>query len=1540
MAFEKGGRADKLGNRHESRWVAKQLLRLLKEDIKSVTIEAIGDDEQGVDLWVELNNGIRQAQQCKARNASKEYWLINDLMSKDILSNLKFQLSRSAEVEFVFVSGVPATKFGDICVSARNSNGNSEDFYNFQIKASGSVRLKEFNQFCHGVSLNPHDIKDRAIAYDYLQRTKIEQFLDDDNEKDTLIMMASLLLSGNPETTIAKLLTYVENNDQLGKRIYADELYRYLETHNIYPKNFALDGRVMPAFEHLQKEFFDVINPGLIGKNLIPRDETQKCLAAIKENGVVILHGASGYGKSGVLFELTCALHNAGILYLPIRLDIRHPEKTAKHFGQAIGLPDSPAICLGAFAEERPCVLILDQLDAIRWTSTHSADALEVCKEMMRQVLSFQRDGRNISIVLACRTFDLNNDKGIKEWLANKDINRLSMIEIQLLPESCVLKLVGSDYEKMNERQRKIIATPQNLSMWVELGKQGELPLFKSSTELMKSFWELKKQKLELNGIAAHDIDKIINELVNWLEKYGKISMPRRLLLSCSMVALEVFQSQGVIHEQDKMISFCHQSYLDFLIAVRLVEQIYGGRNILDWLGSREEQTLFSREQLRQALALLADELPDEFLESIKQIILSKDIRFHLKHLVLEILSQTNVFSGSIADYCLALIHNDYWKSHVLEIIYVGNVGFVQLLIDNGLIEQWLNSKESSDINQALWLLRSVVDKVPDKVTEVLTPYADSGKGWPERILGTICWKISDDSKSMFDLRLQLIRSGFIPHHINWKDICSESPERAICIIDAVLFQIDIEHEGDKSSGRFELWEEHDLTSLFKVVEQYPLKMWELLIPYVEKYTAHYIGKYEPRLSKWQRGQPAFESFARSIVELLIKAGHGLAVNSPELLISCIKKIEDSSSQIIQEIIIESYTCLPSNYADISINWLLQDLNRLNLGNGAIEVEWKPAARLIQAHSPYCSQEIFEKLEYSLVNYHEPDEKATAKYCLKLWRNGHYDFYWGEAQYFLLPVLASERIHKKTFELIRILKRKFSSYPEERFLRHGHVSGGWIGSKLDKNLLSISDNAWLKIVCNKKVAINNVGHGIQVDDDTMVESSIFVFSSSLGKIAKWYPERFGKLALQFPEDINTHYISAILQAIALTEVDPNTPEVVKANWEPASVNTIEALFAKFCDLDDREVAISFCRLIRERATEVWSEDVVDKLLYLAVSHPDLEPDKLNVDCNKSASIASVNTLFQNTVNCVRGVAASAIANLLCHHSEMFEKFKPTIETLIKDTHPVVRMAAIEVLISVINISHDQAVEWFCEIAKDDVRIPASPYGRYFFYGYTLLKYTEKLVPILKKMLESENIDVSKIAVKTITAYYLRYGMFKEDFESCYRGALHKRVGVANVAVELIVDARYNNQCGDVLRILFNDDEKEVRCAVSRMFYKDKLLTLPENQALVIDYIKSKSFIDEFDGLFHCLKNHKESLVPFAELILHTCNILGLRVSEDTENFRGRLWNVPSELSLFLLTLYEQSQGTKTGLTNRCLDAWDILFEKRIGNTRELMKGID
>ena len=48
MPVEGGGRADKLGNRYEGLWVARQLLFLLAGELTSVQVEAVGTDEAQV----------------------------------------------------------------------------------------------------------------------------------------------------------------------------------------------------------------------------------------------------------------------------------------------------------------------------------------------------------------------------------------------------------------------------------------------------------------------------------------------------------------------------------------------------------------------------------------------------------------------------------------------------------------------------------------------------------------------------------------------------------------------------------------------------------------------------------------------------------------------------------------------------------------------------------------------------------------------------------------------------------------------------------------------------------------------------------------------------------------------------------------------------------------------------------------------------------------------------------------------------------------------------------------------------------------------------------------------------------------------------------------------------------------------------------------------------------------------------------------------------------------------------------------------------
>ena len=99
--------------------------------------------------------------------------------------------------------------------------------------------------------------------------------------------------------------------------------------------------------------------------------------------------------------------------YLAIQLDKHTPNGFAEKYGESLGLPGSPVNSLFAISGTKPCVLILDQLDALRWTAVHSSLALDVCKEMIAQAQGLNKNvGGHIAIIFSVRTFktySLNN---------------------------------------------------------------------------------------------------------------------------------------------------------------------------------------------------------------------------------------------------------------------------------------------------------------------------------------------------------------------------------------------------------------------------------------------------------------------------------------------------------------------------------------------------------------------------------------------------------------------------------------------------------------------------------------------------------------------------------------------------------------------------------------------------------------------------------------------------------------------------------------------------------------------------------------------------------------------------------------------------------------------------------------------------------------------------------------------------------------------------------------------------------------------------
>lgn len=1351
-----------------------------------------------------------------------------------------------------------------------------------------------------------------------------------------------------PESTISVLLTIIENEDRFHKPIYCDELRRILalaEKYKIYPKQLEYDKRIAPTVEWLQDVFSESIRPGLIGGEIISREETFRIIESIDFGRDVVVHGAAGYGKSGVLYEFTEYLRKQNIPYLPVRIDRKIPDKNAKQFGEDMGLPESPIFSLAGLAAGRKSVLILDQLNSIRWTVAHSTDALVVCKELVRQVQSLRQAGKNIFIVFACRTFDLENDPEIKNLFNVSGNQEFVKIPIKEFSDEQMRKIVGLDFNNLTGPQRRILSCPQNLAMWIQLKQGGEIPSFRSATELMRRFWENKREILEEEvRVSKSDLDKFLGTLLDYMERNGEVSAPATIATQYSRIEKALI-SHGVLQSDQRRICFCHQGYMDYLIAERLLLRIYEGTGtVLEWLESKEKQSLFRREQLRQVLTLLADESPSDFFKTAKEILESDGVRFHLKHLVLELIGQLDIISEQVGQYCLSLTKNSYWREHVLETVFMGHHSWVIYLLNAGIVSNWLSSNENDRVILALSLLSSVAEHIPDQVTGLLAPFINNGGDWPGLVLNAICRWESDDSDNMFELRLQLIRQGYVKDFVDWKSLCTKYPLRAIRLIATVVSTWDIDDKDTSKhrKSRLESWYDQDMKALYSAVEKHPIQTWDLLMPEVERLTSIRAERYEPRLQKWQ--EKLFDSketdIARGVIELLIIAGQVLAKEHPDELITRTELLEGCISPLVQRIVIAAFADLPPSYGDISIGWLLANPERFRIGSGQGEPEWMPAVRLIEALSPHCSGKLFLQLEESIIHYHSPKEKEKAEYQLAKRREGYFCHYSGQTQFFLLPALDAKRIRPATSDLIRVLKRKFGHYSKERFLGCFTSFGGWEGSKLEPNLERISDKAWLNIVSSKKVTEWDNRKQIQAGPDRILSTSIIQFSGSLSRIAKRFPERFGKLALQFPEDVQPSYVSAILDGFGNKQPGEEVPESEKESWRPARVETIEAVLEKYQADDYREAAMSFCRLIANRADENWSDNTIARLVNYACNHPDLRNGELNVYCDKSCEEATVEVLFQNTFNCVRGVAAGAIGDLLWEDKDRLDKVRTGIESLICDPHPVVRMASIKAIEPVLNIDRDLAVRWFCEACKDDLRVAASPLALRFFY-YTVLNHFDRVGPIIQQMVDSPLDEVAQRGASQVTARWFFHGFFETEFAKCCKGTVSQRKGVAKVSLSLLEDKKYDGKCQELLFQFMNDPDREVRDELRGIFRKNELLNDPQYEPLIGKYIESRAFDDDPDLFILSLKEFPGSLISVAGAIFSVCEEFLVTLKKKTLDIGSRYPHTVLEAQSILLRLYEQAQGEPNPqIADRCLDIWDLFFEKRVSSTIELTKAIE
>ncbi|MDV5174163.1 hypothetical protein QM090_08460 [Acinetobacter baumannii] len=1532
MSLEPGGFAEKIGNRYESSWITYQLLRLLDEKISYVQVEPLGEDEDAVDVIIGNLDGSRELHQCKIGNVSDNAWSIATLQSKELLTK-GFQHILSGSKFYKVVSRIGFRLLEDICESARNSTESSSNFFEYQIQEISEERRKLFSELCIRLGLNPSDSNDLDKAFKFLQGFEITKFNEDDVDNELFTLMAEKLVYQPSIHLIHFLQTYPAKCEKLRTIITSYSLKTDLEVHHFSFKTYPGHPHISDVIATLNDEFDRSIEPYLISQQNIQRAEFNTTLNTVNNNPITIVKADAGVGKSAFLLDLKKHFVRSGTIVLPIRLDRRVPKKNLDQFGKDLGFPYSPIACLEKYGQGQEIIILLDQLDALRWTALHSSNALDICIKMVKEILLLRQYAHtNIKIIMATRNFELEDDVRLRNWISelNSDVKQM---ELKLFEPDQIKPYVSQfeDYDQLSNEQQNILKIPLWLGIYMDLANDlGCAPKFTTKLDLIKSFIDDRfKQLTDSHGISTANSENFFNEVINLMNQANKLSVSSNQLPIGSSEIKKAMISVGLLTEQNREISFRHQAIYDYAIGKKLYSQgLSSSEDFLYELGSKNQQTLLKREHLRYALAMLYEADERAFCNCIEAVLFHSEIRFHLKSLVFSTLRHIENFKTPLKKLINRIIEDNELLPHFLRLSCSSCSTLVQYLSENHYLGDWLD--ENGDMqSKALELLSSVSDKAPNLLINELSKFVNQSPEWNQMIYNCLCWNMKNDSDELFDFRIQLIKAGTNGHYIFWDDLTKQHPLRALYLLELMCNE-----ELHTRLNSREKWTDYDTECIEKLAESHSQDVLKFFLPFLNQYFS------EPLIEdfdafKWSEEyavRTSFETFIyKALFTLVIKSSQNMALQSTEIF-QLLIPLKNNPNLIFNRIYANALLNLEIDHADFVIEWLLDNsIDKFKLGNDNEEPVWKLTGKLIEKFSPHCNQKNFKQLE-NTIYYFPPDyELEEIRWYLEATRTNRYIPYWGKTQYHLLPKLDLSRISKKSKQLITILNRKYGNYTENDFCHRSNSMAGFVRSPI-KNYLQLSNKAWKKLILTDPKEFK----GFKFDQGS-TECSIQQFSSNFRSAVNAEPKRFAEFALTLPKNIHQDYISALYSGLSENNLD-QVSEHLKEQWTPCPSDLIEQVIDHFSSIN---YSRALQKLLSGRV-KILSPKYIKLLEDIALSADDPLPNKLNIyrtGHSDELDEISSHDLSGNTLNCTRGSAYKGLAEKFWDDQEYALSHKYLIENALNDEHAAVRMATADLLLPMYNYERNYAFQKFIELCQKDIRNTLSHGYYHYFNNAFSSEFKESFITIVKMMLDSPYQDVSKEGHKQVIARWLFNGLFKDELQQGLESKNQESLlGYASVISQLLSDDTKgydHSKMKQIFEILVYSENEEILKNIGHFFNQKFWLKRYAREFFKI-YVHSKALNHNIYNVLLSIEESSMNMAKFSDLIIIMIqNILKLKTQELVSRMDT------DAITRVIQRLYDQAENDKDDETlDYCLDMWDELLASNHSFTRNMTDKLD
>ncbi len=1462
--------------------------RVLGGEYDSIRLEPPGPEGEGVEFWLRRGDS-REYHQVKRQGARRGHWTLGELRDNGVLTAFRKHLANNTAT-CVFVSSQDAFGLRNLAERARDA-ADHEEFKDEFAQGEWNERFSELLAHWPGCS--------SAEGFSLLKRIHVHTI-----DEEMLRLHAELRLESVVEgdTCAATDVLFVHALDSVHKELDRGWILNHLQCRGFTQPIWAAPKALSEVVEKANERFLVRLRDELIRGELIQRGESECVLAALQEGSTkrgAIVTGGAGSGKSTVLLQVIESLEQQNIPTLAFRIDNLTPTQSPNEAGRQIELPKSPVATLAAMANGRPCVLILDQLDAVSLISGRNPTFFECFDEMVRQALMLPA----MRLVIACRRFDFENDHRLRRLGGHGDV--FENVEVGTLSGETVrhtVNALGIDPSRIGDKQVELLSVPAHLKLLCEVAPgKGAILDFDTANELYGLYWERKDRLLRAKLGSTVTWLPVIDRLCEYMSNRQALSAPAINLDDVAAIR-DALLSEHVLVQDGARVNFFHEGFFDYAFARRFAAT---DGDLMGLLRS-DEQHLFRRAQVRQILLHQREIDRPLYAKNVNTLLTSADIRFHIKQLVFALLAQFTDPTEAEWRILEELLRDSDYSNRDQIWFATRTLPWFRLLDSLHVVENWLKQNDSDRVDRAVTLLHGVQRDAADRVAELVEPYVGTSPEWRNRYRYLVQWADLQAGRRFFELFLRLLDYGDLDGIGGAREgdllsiLYELSKSRADWACEAIghylarCMRVSLdsgETNPFKAKGGSRYSHSSDRV-LIGSAERAPSAFIEHVLPFVLRVielNASQEGEkpWEDTVWRWR-----FQDWGHGIDDHLLRATDEalskLAREAPNSFERIARPLRKSEYETVQFLLMRAYAATGERFADEAIDYLCEHARRLRCGYFDAGLSHRASRDLIQAATPHCSTERLANLEAILLGYYTNGEQTADGRQRR-----------GETQFDLLLAIDHTRRSASVQARIGEWQRKFCRKAPAQPARSGMC---FVGSPISaKAVEKMNDEQWLGALARYSSRELEWRDGAPVGGPhelgQMLEAQV-----------KKDPARFARLVLSFPDGTNPAYFQAVLRGLG------------------SSTENAQGIFeaCRHCyRLANRPAGLEFCRLAEKIPELPWPEDLLGAIAWYATEDPDPDHESWRTEASGGRCYYG-GDIYTAGINCVRGTAAGALRALLSADTGRLPRFLPTLRRMVRDPSIAVRSCVATTLLPVLSLDRDLAVALFSELCETEDVLLKTHYMEKFM-RYATATHFEQLRPHVERMLCSSDSEVAQVGARRACIASFDREDVAELRDKCVSGSESLRLGAAQVFAANVGDARFCSVCEAELLRFFDDPSDKVRDSAAACFDHLDNDALGHVPGLMVGFQSSAAFEAYHEHLIRALE---ETTAQLPDVTISVCERFIEIAGSAAGDMRTRAASDAHRLSDLIIRAYHQAGDG--AVRERCLDTIDNLL--RVGAT--------